>query len=117
MYPGQFWNVPVTADPYDPPAGSLLVGEQNLYSVTVDPSPMEDGGDDTRSFLGDLYPRSWDNTHEKCMYVGNGQGGWTKDVDELADSVIEGRYTDYVVDSLFGTDFEYDRIGVCASDS
>lgn len=110
-YPGQFWNVPVTAVPFDPPAGSFLEGNESLFSVTVDPM---DGGA-TRSFLGDLFPRTWDNTRENCLYVGNGQGGPGGEFAELPDSVIKGRYSDYAVDSLFDTDFEYDRINTCAA--
>ena len=97
----------MTAESFVAPAGSFLEGEENLFSVQVDPM----NGSPVRSFLGDLFPRSWDNTRENCMYVGNGQGGPGGEFDELPDSVIQGRYTDYIVDSMFETDFEYDRIG------
>ena len=99
----------MTAESFVAPAGSFLEGEENLFNVTVDPV----NGGAARSFLGDLFPRSWDNTRENCMYVGNGQGGSGGEFDELPDSVIQGRYTDYIVDSMFGTDFEYDRIDRC----
>lgn len=69
----------------------------------------------SRSFLGDLFPRTWDNTRETCLFVGNGQGGPSGAFADLQDSVIEGYYTDYMIESMFGTDFKYARVeGVCA---
>ena len=91
-----------------PPAGSLIDGNQ-LFNVTVNPvdSPP-------RSFLGDQFERTWDNTEKPCIYAGNSQGGPSGE-ESLPGSVIEGVYTDYVTDSLFDTDFEFDRIkGACA---
>lgn len=101
----------MTAIPFIPPPGSSYEGVKTFYNVTID--PVE--GSTPRSFLGNLYPRSWDNIRENCMYAGNRQGGSGREFDELPGSVIEGRYADYAVDHLFGTDFEYDEIeGVCA---
>ena len=121
--PGQFWNVDVSVEPFTPPLGSNL--EQNfdmLFNITI--HPERDPNDPTapvplpRSFLGDRSTRTWDNTHEECLYVGNGQGGPSAefDSDTLKDSVIEGRYKDYIVSSMFETDFAYNRIqGNCSS--
>lgn len=43
-----------------------------------------------------------------CYYVGNGQGGITGLLED-EDSVIEGQYSDYVVDGLFGHNFIYSQ--------
>ena len=44
-----------------------------------------------------------------CYFVGNGQGGKLskEEISEPNDSVIEGRYTDYIVESTFATDYKY----------
>ena len=98
----------MTAEPFTPPAGDLV---ENLYNVTVLPS----GGSKPRSFLGELYPRTWVSTEQECLYVGNGQGGPSGEYNHLPDSVIEGRYSEYITKSLFDTDFKYTKIqGACA---
>jgi len=43
-----------------------------------------------------------------CYYVGNGQGGETPEL-EGEDSVIEGEFSDYVVDGLFGYNFIFSQ--------
>lgn len=85
--------------------------EGSFFNVTVEPIDSA-----PRSFLGDSFPRTWDNTKEQCLYVGNGQGGPGGEYrDELPGSVIEGRYSDYMMDDMFDTDFTYARIeGSCA---
>lgn len=105
---GQFWNIPVTVQPFTPavPYPEL---EDDFFNVTVSPPDSP-----PRSFLGDSFPRTWDNTKEHCLYVGNGQGGWSGEFQELPDSVIEGRYNDYIVDGMFETDFKFSRMeGSC----
>ena len=83
----------------------------NYRNVTVYPS-----GSAPRSFAGDQFPRTWDNTRETCLYVGNSQGGPSGEFDELTGSVIEGRYTSYMVDDMFGTEFAFSRLeGACAT--
>ncbi len=106
-------------EPFTPPPGSSMEHDADkLFNVTV--HPERDPNDPTapmpppRSFLGDLFPRTWDNSREECLYVGNGQGGPSAEFDSLKGSVIEGRYKEYIVDSLFETEFAYDRIQDCA---
>ena len=68
-----------------------------------------------RSFLGDMYHRTWDNTEENCLYVGNGQGGHDGHR-ELRGSVIEGRYTDYIMEGIFDTNFKFNMMrGKCTA--
>ena len=94
-------------EPYIPPRGSIVRGNR-LYNVTVIPPDSP-----PRSFLGDLVPRTWDSTKEWCLYVGNGQAG-PSGTSDLRGSVIEGRYSDYIVESMFDPTFIYDRLqGAC----
>ena len=82
------------------------------YNITINPP-----NGSPRSFLGQRFPRTWDNSPETCFYVGDGQGGpGGKFIGEDEDfrgrsarTVIEGRYTDYIVDSLFQTEFLYEE--------
>ena len=62
-----------------------------------------------RSFLGHLYHLKWDKTREDCVYVGNAQGGPSFEVLDPNDSVIQGRYRDYILSSgdLFETSYTY----------
>ena len=54
-----------------------------------------------------MHSETWDSQKKQCLYVGNLQGGSSHEVPGLEDSVIEGLYTDYVVDSEFETQFRY----------
>lgn len=99
---GQFWNIPVTATgPITPPPDNITIA----YRVTVEPriSPR-------RSFVADLFQRTWDRTLKPCLYAGNSQGGPISEVANDA-SVIEGEYFEYEVsDGIFGTSFTYNRL-------
>ena len=57
--------------------------------------------------MGCLSPRTWESKKRQCLYVGNRQGGSSDEVDSPNDPVIQGRYTDYVVNDTLGTEFEY----------
>ena len=97
--------------PYSPAVVEPRVDVNSLYNVTVMPWDSA-----PRSFLGDSFPRTWDNTPESCLYVGNGQGGPSGEFPDLTGSVIEGHYTEYMVDDMFATDFKYSRNeGTCAN--
>ena len=66
-----------------------------------------------RSFLGAFYPLKWDGSKEPCLYVGNAQGGpsYTYSDDDPRDSIIEGRYRDYIMKggSPFETQYAYTK--------
>ena len=51
---------------------------------------------------------TWEFEERPCLYVGNSQAGplGERDVDPN-DSVIEGSYMDYRVDSMFSSDFKF----------
>ena len=60
-----------------------------------------------RYLQGNLYPITWDSTSQPCIYLGNSQGGSSGVNPKLNDPVIQGRYTDYKMDSLFDTEYDY----------
>lgn len=75
---------------------------EQLYAITVRPPSAP-----ARSFVGELYWRSWDQRGVRCYYAGNGQGGPLGEFERPSDSVIEGRYVDYQVDDILRTEFKY----------
>ena len=60
-----------------------------------------------RSFVGLRADVTWEFENRVCYYVGNRQGGKLAEVTEPNESVIEGEYTQYKVDTLFSTNFTY----------
>lgn len=93
---GQFWNVPFSVEDYVGDRGFL---NPNYRAIIVTYRP---GSDNSRQFVSLLEPRSWDRTKQPCLYSGNRQGGPIGDIDsDPNDSVIEGTYTDYIVNGLF----------------
>ena len=61
-----------------------------------------------RHFPAFFYQLVWDLSEDGCYYVGNGQGGPEKTHDPI-NSVIEGSYSQYIVDGLFDTQFVYEQ--------
>ena len=108
-YPvGQFWNIPITISPITSSTTPLTSNSlPPPYILTLSPpSPTPQ-----RQFIGRLYYNTWDKRGSECFYAGSGQGGPLGELEspQLRDSVIEGTYTDYIVSSLFETEFEYSR--------
>ena len=95
---GQFWNVPVDISPYE----GVTPDDSPYYSVMVTPADGE-----PRVFVGNLYPRTWDLSRIPCLYAGSSQGGTLGEFGDANDPVIEGHYGQYMVASLFDTDFKY----------
>ena len=60
-----------------------------------------------RSFVGLKSDRTFEFERRVCYYAGNTQAGELAEVSEPNDSVIEGEYSDYRVESLFATEFTY----------
>ena len=52
---------------------------------------------------------TWELERRPCYFVGNGQAGRLVEVTppDPNDPVIEGKYSDYIVGSLFATDYTY----------
>lgn len=104
---GQFWNIPMTIEPFVTTTTPLtLISLPPPYTVTLSPPSSH-----PRQFLARLHSNTWDKRGEVCYYAGSAQGGALGQIESphLRDSVIEGRYTDYIMGSLFETQFPYTR--------
>ena len=101
--PGQFWNIPLSITPYVGPYGDGTVDiADRIYSVTVAyPGAPE------RTFIANYGKRDWLDGRP-CLYAGNSNGGPVAEV-KGSGSVIEGRYSNYEVDGLFDTDFQFSK--------
>ena len=45
----------------------------------------------------------------QCLYAGDTQGGLVYEVESPNDSLIEGSYKEYIISSIFGRDFKFNR--------
>lgn len=104
--PGQFWNVPVTVEEFTGLFDNVQRSDDYVITVRHPKTP-------SRSFVGLESAVTWEMERRPCYFVGNGQGGKLSE-DEVAppdpnDSVIQGRYIDYIVESLFATKYDYSR--------
>ena len=95
--PGQFWNVPVTVEEFTGEFGDEQ--RDNDYIITV-----RYPGTPPRSFVGIESSVTWERS---CYFVGSWQAGPLVEVSEPNDSVIEGVYSDYIIESLFATSYTY----------
>ena len=91
---GQFWNIPITTEVYN--------ANKKRYIVTVSPVDKP-----ARRFISDKFQRTWDKSKRTCFYAGNSQGGRSGELKAADDSVIEGRYSDYRVSSLYAHEYTY----------
>ena len=96
MPTGQFWNIPITTQVFD--------ADEDRYIVTVSPP-----GRPARRFVSDRFNRVWDNSGRVCYYAGNGQGDRSGELTTADDSVIEGKYQDYLVADLYADEFVYNE--------
>ena len=100
---GQFWNIPLTIVPYVGPYGGRTVGKSDKkYMITIFYP-----GAPKRTFVADYGDRDWYNNRH-CLYAGDREGGKSGEVSGY-DSVIQGKSSDYIVDGLFSTDFEFSK--------
>jgi hypothetical protein len=97
---GQFWNVPVTVEPYEGLFNGAVRSDD--FIITVDHPSSE-----PRSFVGVWNEVTWEFEKRGCYYAGNKQAGELAEVAEPNDPVIEGEYSQYKVDSLFSTGFAF----------
>ena len=99
---GQFWNVPFDVEDYVGDRGHLNPGYRAIVIM------YRPGSNMSHQFVSLLESCVWDWTKQPCFYSGNQQGGPIGDIDSGPnDSVIEGRYTDYIVSSLVASDCEH----------
>ena len=88
---GQFWNTPVEVVKLQKDK-KLEAGDE--FKVVVHSSFSG-----SRDFIGEYYPITWDFQKSPCLYAGSQNGS----------PVIEGRYTEYEVKSLFDPAFGYSQ--------
>ena len=60
-----------------------------------------------RSFIGQSHHMTWEFEQRPCLYVGDSQAGPLGEDVVPNDSVIEGTYSDYEVDSMFSSDYMF----------
>ena len=78
---------------------------ENYFEVTV-----RYPGSDERRFVALRLSVTWEFEKKPCLYVGNSQAGPLGEVVDPNDSVIEGTYKDYIVDSIFSPVFKFAHI-------
>ena len=61
----------------------------------------------SRRFVGLRYSVTWEFERRVCLYVGNSQAGPLGETVVPNESVIQGTYLDYEVDSMFSPDFMF----------
>ena len=88
---GQFWNTPVEIVKLQKDK-TVEIGDE--FKVIVHSS-----FNGPRTFTGEYYPLTWDFQKTPCLYGGNQNGS----------PVIEGKYTEYEVKSLFDPAFSYSQ--------
>ena len=79
----------------------------NFYTVIVNPDDSS-----ARSFIAEVYSRTWDKRQESCLYAGNSQGGSYSEIQDPslpADSVIQGSFRDYRTTGLYATQWTYSK--------
>ena len=97
---GQFWNVPVDVIENTDSFNGVFCDDDYIITVNYPGTPP-------RRFVGLRYSVTWEFEKRPCYYVGNSQAGPLGETVDPNDSVIEGTYRDYEVNSLFSPDFEF----------
>ncbi len=101
VFTGQFWNVESRVTKYTQPLRDGTV-DDNAYLVELMPVNKP-----KRSFIGFLYPRTWNFEEFPCIYAGNAQGGPIYEAadGEPNDSLIEGSIHDYIQSNFIYNQF------------
>ncbi len=76
-----------------------------FYTVNVNPDDSS-----ARSFVAEVYSRTWDKRRESCLYAGNSQGGSYSELQDPglpADSIIQGNFKEYQTTGLYATQWTY----------
>ena len=97
---GQFWNVPVDVTENTGLFNGVIRNDDYIITVNYPGSPP-------RCFITLGYSVTWEFERRPCLYAGNHQAGPPQEILDPNDSVIEGTYRDYEVDSLFSPDFGF----------
>ena len=96
---GQFWNIEIEVEEHAEPFNRALRSDD--FTVTVHPNDSNR----KRSFVALESSVTWEFEKKPCLYVGNSQAGPLGEDVAPNESVIEGSYKDYMVDSIFSPNF------------
>jgi hypothetical protein len=96
---GQFWNIEIEVEEHAEPFNRALRSDD--FTVTVHPNDPSR----KRSFVALESSVTWEFEKKPCLYVGNSQAGPLGEDVAPNESVIEGSYKDYMVDSMFSPNF------------
>ena len=95
--PGQFWSRPITIVQYGSNPDHYLI---------------EIPGNTQRQMIGDRHSTTWQREKRQCFYVGDRQGGRGLEIKGAPNEpLIEGVYTDYIMDGPYDTSFTFSRFG------
>ena len=97
---GQFWHLQFHQEEF---TGEFNRGGTREGTVQIT-TPSDLG---SRSFISLHHPLTWDRREETCYYAGSKQAGATDYIPAPEDTIIEGGYTDYMVDHNFDTEFTF----------
>lgn len=100
---GQFWNAPITLS-----SKNIDLRDPN-FKKDIRVLKIMHPGSTVRYVPMWLEETSWDAQKTPCFYAGDSQGGHLYEVESPNDSLIEGTYTDYIVDNLFSTDYLFSK--------
>jgi hypothetical protein len=97
---GQFWHLRFHQEAF---AGKFNSGgtQEGAFQITT---PIELG---SRSFICLQHLLTWDGREDTCYYAGSKQAGAMNYIPAPEDTIIEGDYTDYMVDHDFDADFTF----------
>ena len=102
---GQFWNTPAKL------SFENIELRDTRFSKNIRVLKIVHPDSPVRHVPVWLENSSWDErkTHTPCIYGGDSQGGHLYEVKSPSDSLIEGTYTDYIVDNLFSTNYLFSK--------
>jgi hypothetical protein len=94
---GQFWSRPISIVQY----GS----NPDHYLIAIP-------GNTQRQMIGDRHSTTWQRENRQCFYVGDRQGGRGLEIKGAPNEpLIEGVYTDYIMDEPYDTSFTFSQFG------
>ena len=105
-FSGQFWNVPVQITNEGIKLRQRHDMEVDKFRVIT--FTQSDGN--VRNVPARLQSHTWSSSQvSPCLYAGDSEGGHLFEVEEPNDSLLEGSYQDYVMETLFSTKYKFSK--------